>query len=82
MTRHQGFRKMLSLEKEATALLVAEGYTVIRFSDPEFAGTFFASRDDHGLFVVVARVHAPLADFPDIEKYFVKTFEQLRNTMM
>lgn len=78
MNQHKGFRRMLSLEKEATALLVAEGYAVIRFSDPEFAGTFFASRDDHGLFVVVARVHTPLSDFSDVEKYFAKTFEELR----
>lgn len=72
------FRRMLSLEREAAARLESQGYVVLRFVDPEFPGNLFASREDHGLFITLTRVHRPHSGIEEVTAYYEKTIRTLR----
>jgi hypothetical protein len=68
MTAAARLRGMLPLEREAAARLESQGYVVFRFNDHDNPGHLFASRDDQGIFITLARANRPHTTIRDVEK--------------
>jgi hypothetical protein len=68
MTAAARLREILRLEREAAASLESQGYVVFCFNDHDNPGHLFASRDDQGIFITLARANRPPATTGDVEK--------------
>jgi len=70
MTSSNRFRKMLSLKREAAAMLEAKGYVVLQFKDQEAPGHLFAARGDHGILISLLRAHDPFSSIEEVTKCY------------
>jgi hypothetical protein len=68
MTATPSLRGILPLEREAAARLESQGYVVFCFNDHDNPGHLFASRDDQGIFITLARANRPPATTGEVEK--------------